>query len=151
MKRVFGFLSSECLSHATQALKHSITLTLLAFAAAGTAALRVAAADTDMGAIAMSSDVPTAPSGIRATNAVTRAASGDACRVTLANGGTLTAALDVEGVAVLGIIEPPASGSYSVDSSVKLTGYGSWPTNNFQAVFWRVGQTTYANVISVIE
>ena len=86
------------------------------------------------------------PSGPIATNSVVRATSGDACRVSLASGATLSAALDVEGVPVMGIVEP--AGAYSVSPSIHLLGYGAWPTNSFQAVFWRVGQTTYVNVLS---
>lgn len=86
------------------------------------------------------------PSGPIATNSVIRATSGDACRVSLASGATLSAALDVEGVPVMGLIEP--AGAYSVSPSIHLLGYGTWPTNSFQAVFWKVGQTTFANVLS---
>ena len=86
------------------------------------------------------------PSGPVATNTVVRATSGDACRVSLASGATLSAALDVEGVPVMGIVKP--AGAYIVSPSIHLLGYGTWPTNSFQAVFWRVGQTTFANVLS---
>ena len=86
------------------------------------------------------------PSGPIATNSIVRATSGDACRVSLASGATLSAALDVEGVPVMGIVEP--AGAYSVSPSIHLLGYGTWPTNSFQAVFWKVGQTTFANVLS---
>jgi len=33
------------------------------------------------------------------------------------------------------------------DSSLRLVGYGTWPTNNFQSVWWRSGTNIYVNVI----
>ena len=37
--------------------------------------------------------------------------------------------------------------SWSVDSNIHLVGYGTWPTNNFQSVWWRSGTNIYVNVI----
>ncbi len=37
--------------------------------------------------------------------------------------------------------------SYSMPGNVRLVGYGTWPTNNFQSVWWRSGTTIYVNVI----
>ena len=38
--------------------------------------------------------------------------------------------------------------SYVVmDDRIRLVGYGTWPTNNFQSVWWRSGTNIYVNVI----
>ena len=38
--------------------------------------------------------------------------------------------------------------SYMVmDDRIRLVGYGTWPTNNFQSVWWRSGTNIYVNVI----
>jgi len=36
---------------------------------------------------------------------------------------------------------------YEVDEQIRLVGYGTWPTNNFQSVWWRSGTKIYVNVI----
>lgn len=41
------------------------------------------------------------------------------------------------------VMEP----SYTWPSFVRLVGYGTWPTNNFQSVWWRSGTNIYVNVI----
>lgn len=38
--------------------------------------------------------------------------------------------------------------SYEVmDPRIRLVGYGKWPTNNFQSVWWRSGATIYVNIL----
>ena len=33
------------------------------------------------------------------------------------------------------------------DSSLRLVGYGTWPTNNFQSVWWRSGTNIFVNIL----
>ena len=37
--------------------------------------------------------------------------------------------------------------SWTVGNRINLVGYGTWPTNNFQSVWWRSGTNIYVNVI----
>lgn len=37
--------------------------------------------------------------------------------------------------------------SWTVRNIIHLVGYGTWPTNNFQSVWWRSGTNIYVNVI----
>ena len=37
--------------------------------------------------------------------------------------------------------------SWSVATYIRLVGYGTWPTNDFQSVWWRSGTNIYVNVI----
>ena len=37
--------------------------------------------------------------------------------------------------------------SWTVGNRIHLVGYGTWPTNNFQSVWWRSGANIYVNVI----
>ena len=37
--------------------------------------------------------------------------------------------------------------SWTVGNRIHLVGYGTWPTNNFQSVWWRSGTNIYVNVI----
>ena len=37
--------------------------------------------------------------------------------------------------------------SWSVTDRIKLVGYGLWPTNNFQSVWWRSGTNVYVNIL----
>ena len=39
------------------------------------------------------------------------------------------------------------AGPYQVDPVLRIVGYGTWPTNNFQSVWWRSGANIYVNVI----
>lgn len=36
---------------------------------------------------------------------------------------------------------------YEVDEQIRLVGYGTWPTNSFQSVWWRSGATIYVNIL----
>lgn len=36
---------------------------------------------------------------------------------------------------------------YDVGENIRLVGYGTWPTNNFQSVWWRSGATIYVNIL----
>ena len=36
---------------------------------------------------------------------------------------------------------------YEVDEQIRLVGYGTWPTNNFQSVWWRSNATIYVNIL----
>lgn len=40
-----------------------------------------------------------------------------------------------------------AETSYTFGSNVRLVGYGTWPTNNFQSVWWRSGTNIFVNVL----
>ena len=40
-----------------------------------------------------------------------------------------------------------AETSYTFGSNVHLVGYGTWPTNNFQSVWWRSGTKIFVNVL----
>lgn len=52
------------------------------------------------------------------------------------------------GAAMFVRIKPdPYMREYFVDSQIRLVGYGTWPTNNFQSVWWRSGTNIYVNVI----
>ena len=37
--------------------------------------------------------------------------------------------------------------SWSVAPNIHLVGYGTWPTNNFQSVWWRSGTNIYVNIL----
>ena len=37
--------------------------------------------------------------------------------------------------------------SWTVGNRIHLVGYGTWPTNNFQSVWWRSGTTIYVNIL----
>ena len=45
---------------------------------------------------------------------------------------------------VRGSVEP---WPYDVGEEIRLAGYGTWPTNNFQSVWWRSGATIYVNIL----
>lgn len=38
-------------------------------------------------------------------------------------------------------------GPYDVGEDIRLVGYGTWPTNSFQSVWWRSGATIYVNIL----
>lgn len=38
-------------------------------------------------------------------------------------------------------------GPYEVGEEIRLVGYGTWPTNNFQSVWWRSGATIFVNIL----
>jgi len=40
-----------------------------------------------------------------------------------------------------------AGATYTIPNDLRLIGYGTWPTNNFQSVWWRSGTNIYVNVI----
>ena len=40
-----------------------------------------------------------------------------------------------------------AGATYTIPYDLRLIGYGTWPTNNFQSVWWRSGTNIYVNVI----
>jgi len=40
-----------------------------------------------------------------------------------------------------------AGATYTIPNDLRLIGYGTWPTNNFQSVWWRSGTNVYVNVI----
>lgn len=40
-----------------------------------------------------------------------------------------------------------AGATYTIPYDLRLIGYGTWPTNNFQSVWWRSGANIYVNVI----
>ena len=42
-----------------------------------------------------------------------------------------------------GIADP----AYSVAPTLRLVGYGMWPTNDFQSVWWRSGTNVYVNIL----
>ena len=37
--------------------------------------------------------------------------------------------------------------SYLMPGNVRLVGYGTWPTNNFQSVWWRSGTNIFVNIL----
>lgn len=39
------------------------------------------------------------------------------------------------------------SGPYEVGEEIRLVGYGTWPTNNFQSVWWRSGTNIFVNIL----
>ena len=45
---------------------------------------------------------------------------------------------------VRGSVEMP---QYDVGEEIRLVGYGTWPTNDFQSVWWRSGATIYVNIL----
>lgn len=51
----------------------------------------------------------------------------------------------VDGQSMLVAVHP--LGAYSVASDIRLVGYGSWPTTDFYAVVWRVGNLFYINLV----
>ena len=102
-------------------------------------------ADTDMGELVMR----VSPTGYVAyTNKVARPVNGSAAYVRVASGATLSddSSTWPDGSSVLAVVVP--AGTYQVSSSLQLVGYGTWPTNAFQMVAWRVGGTVRCNVIS---
>ncbi len=40
-----------------------------------------------------------------------------------------------------------AGATYTVPNELRLIGYGTWPTNNFQSVWWRSGTNIFVNVL----
>lgn len=36
---------------------------------------------------------------------------------------------------------------YDIGEEIRLVGYGTWPTNDFQSVWWRSGATIYVNIL----
>lgn len=40
-----------------------------------------------------------------------------------------------------------APGDYDIDSHIRLVGYGTWPTNDFQSVWWRSGTNIFVNIL----
>jgi len=102
-------------------------------------------ADTDMGELVMR----VSPTGYVAyTNTVARPVNGSAAYVRVTSGATLSddSSTWPDGSSVLAVVVP--AGTYSVSSSLQLVGYGTWPTNAFQMVAWRVGGTVRCNIIS---
>ena len=81
-------------------------------------------------------------------NTVVYQPNGNSVDITLAVGETLAASASdwPDGQSVLAAIHP--AGAYSVLSSISLVGYGAWPTEDFYAVFWRVGSTFYASIVN---
>ena len=67
--------------------------------------------------------------------------------VPVPNGATLTADLSgwAEGQTVFTKIVP--AGTYSVATTITLTGYGTWPTAPFDCVAWKSGEKVYITVI----
>lgn len=43
--------------------------------------------------------------------------------------------------------EYSAGATAQLPSNLRIVGYGTWPTNNFQSVWWRSGQTIYVNIL----
>ena len=39
------------------------------------------------------------------------------------------------------------SGPYQIANNIRLVGYGTWPTNNFQSVWWRSGTNIFVNIL----
>lgn len=104
-----------------------------------------ASADTDLGELVVRSS----PTGFVAyTNVVARPVNGSAAYVRVTSAATLSAdsASWPDGSSVLFIAH--VEGSYSPASALELVGYGPWPTNDFQAVAWRVGSKVKVNVVS---
>lgn len=102
-------------------------------------------ADTDMGELV----TRVSPTGFVAyTNKVARPVNGSAAYIRVTSAATLAAdsASWPDGSSVLAVVNP--LGVYSVSPTLKLVGYGVWPTNAFQMVAWRLGGTVHCNVIS---
>lgn len=52
------------------------------------------------------------------------------------------------GAAMFVRIKPdPYMREYFVDSQIRLVGYGTWPTNDFQSVWWRSGTNVFVNIL----
>ena len=75
-------------------------------------------------------------------------ANGNAVDCILGPGETFAASSTgwVDGQSVLVAVHP--AGSYSVASNISLVGYGAWPTSDFYAVVWRVGNLFYVNLVN---
>lgn len=72
------------------------------------------------------------------TNGMTRLYLGDSVMLST-NGWPEGAAMYVQGIKEYDAWYPAAE--------MRLVGYGTWPTNNFQSVWWRSGTNIYVNVI----
>lgn len=94
-------------------------------------------------------DIPSMPTGTlsNATAQVYRPANGEALSLTIPANAELSADMTrfTNGQSVFVAASP--TGVYTVASNITLCGYGTWPTNSFQAVFWRLDNKVYANVI----
>lgn len=111
----------------------------------GLCAALSAAAATDLGELV----VRVAPTGFVAyTNVVARPTNGSAAYVRVTSAAELSAdsASWPDGSSVLFVAH--VEGSYSPSAALELVGYGPWPTNDFQAVAWRVGPKVKVNVVS---
>lgn len=89
-----------------------------------------------------------APTGSLATAAlVYRPDNGESLRLTIAPGSTLTADTNrfLNGQSVF--VAANVGGAYYVADNITLCGYGSWATNDFQAVFWRLDNKVFCNII----
>ena len=52
------------------------------------------------------------------------------------------------GAAMFVHVKPdPFMDGYTVEDNLRLVGYGTWPTNDFQSVWWRSGATIYVNIL----
>jgi hypothetical protein len=72
------------------------------------------------------------------TNGITRLYLGDYVMLST-NGWPEGAAMYVQGI--------KEYDSWYPAPEMRLVGYGTWPTNNFQSVWWRSGQNIYVNVL----
>lgn len=86
------------------------------------------------------------PSTAAATSANVVRYCGGKLTVNVSSGGTLSASTADwrDGASVFAKLVP--AGSYTV-SGITLVGYGSWPTNTAQCVFWRCDNAVFCNVI----
>jgi len=101
------------------------------------------------GEIADKPAIPAGPTGTlsNAVAQVWRPANGEALRLTIPANAELAADSSrfLNGQSVFVAASP--AGVYTVSTNITLCGYGTWPTNNFQAVFWRLDNTVFCNVI----
>ena len=134
--------SSQAATNYTDALSASLSSQLSQSSQAATNYANSAIASATN---ALAATIP-APGGfVAATNIVYRPANGSSVALTLQNGATLAANISPDGQSVFAHVTP--AGTYFVAANLTLVGYGTWPTNSFQAVFWRVGSNYFANVI----
>lgn len=94
-------------------------------------------------------DSASAPTGfVACTNGLARPANGAAAYLTITDGGVLFAesATWPDGASVLAVVRP--MGGYTVSPEIAMIGYGTWPTNAYQMVAWRVGPVVCCNIIS---